>query len=98
MARAPLPSPAPDGRAHPLTLWMWSVLRDRSEADRRLVFEALRRREGYTQSTEKQQQAERALRAFYAKEGSWPSRRRYDDWRDRQPDPKAWPSSSLIRG
>jgi hypothetical protein len=77
---------------------MWSVLRDRSEADRRLVFEALRRREGYTQTTEKQQQAERALRAFDAEEGSWPSRRRYDRWRDRQPNPSAWPSSSLIRG
>lgn len=103
--------------AHPLAKRLWSQLRTRSEADRRLVYEALQLRLEPNQTSANQQIAIAALQRFdglrrsartrsadpsdpsqgvpqWAQAG--PSRRRYNTFRDDQPDSKAWPSSQLI--
>ena len=85
--------------AHPLASQAWRQLRDRSESDRRLVFDALQRRLEVGATTVKQEQALYAL-------GQWmhlkqtkeaPSRRAYDAFRAAQPNPLDWPSPTLIR-
>src|SRR5438128_2621572 len=86
-------------RAHPLARRSWSMLRDRSEADRRLVFNALQRRLGTGATHEKQEIALYALHRWMERTGAGraPSRRQYDAFRDDQDDPAAWPSATLIR-
>jgi hypothetical protein len=85
--------------AHPLARQGWSQLRDRSEADRRLVFDALQRRLEVGPTTTKQEQALYALRRWMELHTTdkAPSRRRYDDFRSAKADPRAWPSATLIR-
>jgi hypothetical protein len=46
---------------------VFAELRDRSEADRRLVFHALQRRLGVAEMTKKQEQAVEALRRVHAR-------------------------------
>ena len=87
----------PVERAHPLAAVLWGILRDRSEADRRLVFEACSRRLAPGRTTDQQAIALHALERFRAQQGKVPSRRQYDAFRSSQPNPKAWPPSSLIR-
>lgn len=61
---APLEDRAAKRPAHPLARELWKLLRNRSEADRRLVYEALQRRLGIGEMTAKREQAAEALRRF----------------------------------
>lgn len=91
-------SPVPHRRAEPMALLIWSELRDRSEHDRRLVYEALLPRLGAGESTSSQAQSIEALRRYRMIEGGdWPSARGYREFRNRQPEPRRWPSDSRIR-
>lgn len=99
-----------DRRGHPLALHLWNQLRNRCEADRRLVFEACKARLGIEELPARQEQAAEALRRFIGAQNlersrsapaHWavgdPSRRRYDEFRASQIEPRAWPSSQFIR-
>lgn len=85
--------------AHPLARQGWRLLRHRSEADRRLVFDALQRRLDVGPTTTKQEQALYALRRWMELNGKSkaPSRRAYDEFRDGQANKSDWPSATLIR-
>lgn len=91
------PTGAANGRAHPLAAAVWRVLRDRSEADRRLVFDACQRHLENAGTTAQQAQALAALRRFVALRGHAPSRRDWDAFRAAQLNPRAWPSAHFIR-
>ena len=58
-------SPQPGGRekAHPLALRLFTILRDRSDEDRRLVFEVLAERLGHSSSDVKREVLD-ALEAY----------------------------------
>jgi len=86
-------------RAHPLAQFCWNTLRDRSDADQRLVFAALQRRFRIPDTSERQDQAFEALYRCRDELGldRCPSRQAYDRFRSSQTDPKAWPSATLIR-
>jgi hypothetical protein len=90
---------AEPGTAHPLAAFLWSVLRDRSEADRRLVYEAARRRLGHRDTTEKQDLALEALHGWMRINESVhaPSRRQYDAFRNGLPERTLWPSATVIK-
>ena len=79
-----------------LVLALYDTLRDRSEGDRRLVFDALGTRLELEATDEKQQIALRALQRVREREGALPSWRGYKKFRDSQPDPLRWPSPSTI--
>lgn len=89
----------PRHHAHPLARWAWGVLRDRSEADKHLVFAALRQRLDPGPSNGKVQHALEALDRSRELLGlnSAPSRGQYDEFRAKQSQPKEWPSATLIR-
>jgi hypothetical protein len=80
---APVKDRAAERPAHPLALEFWKLLRNRSETDRRLVYEALQRRLGIGEMTAKREQAAEALR--------------YDQFRSESPDRAEWPSVQFIR-
>ena len=107
---APLEDRAAKCPAHPLARELWKLLRNRSEADRRLVYEALQRRLGVGEMTAKREQAAEALRRFVSAQRearaetdppSWalgePSCRRYDQFRSEFEDRAEWPSVQFIR-
>jgi hypothetical protein len=107
---APVEDRAAERPAHPLARELWKLLRNRSEADRRLVYEALQRRLGIGEMTAKREQAAEALRRFVSAQReartqadppSWalgePSRRRYEKFRSESPDRAEWPSVQFIR-
>jgi hypothetical protein len=107
---APVEDRTAERPAHPLALELWKLLRNRSEADRRLVYEALQRRLGVGEMTAKREQAAEALRRFASAQRearceaappSWalaePSRRRYDQFRSESEDRAEWPSVQFIR-
>jgi hypothetical protein len=85
--------------AHPLARQGWRLLRNRSEVDRRLVFDALQRRLEVGPTTTKQEQALYALGRWMELNGESkaPSRRQYDQFRDGQVNKQDWPSATLIR-
>ena len=107
---APVKDRAAERPAHPLARELWKLLRNRSEADRRLVYEALQRRLGIGEMTAKREQAAEALRRFVSAQRearseadppSWalgePSCRRYDQFRSEFEDRAEWPSVQFIR-
>jgi hypothetical protein len=107
---APVKDRAAERQAHPLARELWKLLRNRSEADRRLVYEALQKRLGIGEMTAKREQAAEALRRFASAQRearneadppSWalgePSHRRYDQFRSESEDRAEWPSAQFIR-
>lgn len=86
-------------RGHPLALKLWAILRDRSDTDRRLVFDALERRLGIGETTAKQDLALRALRHWMEvhESESAPSKNAWERFRSSHADPGLLPSATLIR-
>jgi hypothetical protein len=91
-------SPQPVGRekAHPLALRLFTILRDRSDEDRRLVFEVLAERLGHSSSDLKREVID-ALEAYRAETGRLPTVERYKRWRRESPRGRCAPSVSQIR-
>ncbi len=91
-------SPQPVGRekAHPLALRLFTILRDRSDEDRRLVFEVLAERLGHSGATVKSEVLD-ALEAYRAETGRLPTAHRYERWRRESPQGRCAPSVGQIR-
>ena len=79
-------SPPPVGRekAHPLALRLFTLLRDRSDEDRRLVFEVLAERLGHSSSDVKREVLD-ALEAYRAETGRLPTVERCPALASREP-------------
>jgi hypothetical protein len=91
-------SPQPVGRekARPLALRLFTLLRDRSDEDRRLVFEVLAERLGHSGSDVKREVLD-ALEAYRAETGRLPTVDRYERWRRESPRGRCAPSVSQVR-
>ena len=80
-----------DAGAHPLAKRLWYLLHDRSEADRRLVYEALRVRLGPREQTANQEIAVAALQRFAA------ARRKAEEAADPEDELPRWATGSPSR-
>jgi hypothetical protein len=83
--------------AHQLTMALWRLLRDRTEVDRRFVYNALVAAEVPTAGDTRVALAVHALETCSGELGRAPSRRAYDTWRATTPQPDDYLSSSGIR-
>lgn len=83
--------------AHPLAAWAWSVLRDRSIADKMFVLTACDRRLGRRDMPEKQERAYNAISLFVEAVGHLPHANEWDEWRRASEDRKQLPSATFIR-
>jgi hypothetical protein len=95
----PRPCAVTDGLnkpSHPFAAYAWSVLRDRSYADRRYVLMALQRRLEVGPTTENQELALRALEICQQARGDV-AERVYTAWRSSQPRARNYPSATFIR-
>jgi hypothetical protein len=88
--------PVGGARVHPVVGLWWSVVRGRSEADRRFIYLALVRKARGGRSFRSDVMLS-ALGRCCDELGTCPSIRRYDEWRSAQDDPTEWPPGQTIR-
>ena len=86
-----------ESKLSPLARELFALLRHRSEVERRVVYDALVARLSAAPTSERPARILDALSLCMADIGRAPSRRDYDAWRDRLPDPREAPHSTQVR-
>ena len=87
--------PVSSGRLQPVAGLWWDVVRGTSEADRRLIYQALMRRTHGLRSFRSDVMLS-GLARCYDELGGYPSFRRYEQWRATREDPDEWPRGQSI--